>query len=397
MNLSENEGSANCTPRLADGSCSQPCATVLMPIYNGAQFLAAAIDSVLAQTYRGFEFLIVDDGSTDGSSDIVADYARRDTRIRSIRKANSGIADTLNVGLETARGEWVVRMDADDIMVPERIERQLAFATAHPRLAFAGSYLEYIDAHGQLLGTFGRGPTTETELANLLATGGDFSFTHPTVILRREAALAVGGYRTAMQPVEDIDLFARLLATGAVGLVQPEILLRYRIHKSSVSSGRFRQQAAMRRLILYNVGRRMQGLPELTVAEFRRERTRSFAERRKLWAEVSLKHALLARAEGKRATRLFHLTIAAVCRPVRACVHISQSAQASLRRGSVAPLRWSRSVPGIVRLFLMSVFKERGVPQRPPERAVSLLASEPSPRAGGGALRSDGQRRSVKL
>ena len=122
--------------------------TVLLAVYNGQEYLRAAIESVLGQTFPNFEFLIIDDGSIDGSLNIVREYARRDGRIRIITRPNKGLTNTLNEGISLARGEYLARMDADDICMPRRFERQLGYMKDHPDCVLVGSRVELMDPEG---------------------------------------------------------------------------------------------------------------------------------------------------------------------------------------------------------------------------------------------------------
>src|SRR3954466_9053437 len=126
---------------------------VLMPAYNAAAFIGPAIDSVLAQTVRDLELLVIDDGSKDGTLAIAQDYAKRDPRVRVVTQPNAGIAHTLNRGLEMLAGHgWVFLMHADDLMMPNRLERQSAFVAANPDLAVASSLVYYVNATGRTIG-----------------------------------------------------------------------------------------------------------------------------------------------------------------------------------------------------------------------------------------------------
>ncbi len=167
-----------------------------MPVYNGGRYLSEAIESVLAQTFEEFELVIVDDGSTDGSADTIADLAARDRRIKAFRKPNSGISDTLNRGLAEARAEWIARLDADDIMLPHRLERQMAFVLGDSEIVAAGSYYDIIDAEGARCGTLRPLPRDRGELQRFLDAREPLTFTHPTMIYRRNVAVALGGYRS---------------------------------------------------------------------------------------------------------------------------------------------------------------------------------------------------------
>src|SRR5262245_37723867 len=168
--------------------------TVVMPVHNGAAYLQAAIDSIQHQTHRDFEFLIVDDGSTDGSGEVLRRNAAQDPRIRIIRSMHEGIAAARNRGLALARGTVVVSMDADDVAMQERIERQLAYLGTHPEVAVVGSALRLIDKGGQPIAPPTVYPLTFEEIRKGLLMGYCM-LGNPTVAMRREAVLAVGGYR----------------------------------------------------------------------------------------------------------------------------------------------------------------------------------------------------------
>src|SRR5688500_1611394 len=125
-------------------SRSTPTVSVVMSIYNAERWLEEALDSVLAQSFSDFEFLLVDDGSTDGTARIIARYAARDDRCRVITKHNTGLSDSLNVGIERARGEWIARLDADDIAVPTRFEEQLTYLRKNPGVVLLGTGFDEI-------------------------------------------------------------------------------------------------------------------------------------------------------------------------------------------------------------------------------------------------------------
>ena len=197
-----------------------------MPVRNGARFIDQAIDSILAQTFDEFEFLIIDDGSTDASMAIAARYAARDQRIRIMTLPASGIAVALNHGLVAAQARYVARMDADDISLPERLARQVAALDANPSVVVLGSNAEAIDAAGVIVG---RVQTPAAPEAIRLMLPRDNCMAHPTVMLRRAEVLAAGGYRAAFAFCEDYDLWLRLAERhDLMNLAEP--LLRYRYH-----------------------------------------------------------------------------------------------------------------------------------------------------------------------
>ncbi len=300
-----------------------PRVSVVMPVYNGAAFLDAAIDSVLSQSVSDLELIIVDDGSTDRTPVILDRWDSRDVRISILRKANSGISDTLNMGLQAARAAWIARLDADDLMLPRRLERQLAFVGDNPDIAAAGSYFDIIDATGRRHNTIAPLPRTREELARFLAGREPLSFTHPTMIYRRDDALALGGYRRAFEPCEDVDLFARMLATGAAILIQPEVLTLYRVHAGSISRRRAAEQVTKLRYIFHNFYAERDGEAPISYDAFlRRQAELPLAAKLKLrlaFASDCLYRAYTAaNLEGRKGLALLLLGVASSLRPVRA-------------------------------------------------------------------------------
>lgn len=208
-----------------------PAVSVLMPVYNGERFLAEAIDSILGQTFTDFEFVIVDDGSTDASPAILADYASRDPRIRVLTQANAGIVAALNRGLAECRAPLVARMDADDISLPTRLERQVAFLGGHPAVAVVGTAFQLVSDTGGA-GPVVRHATGHAAIVRGLRRGNCLA--HPTVMMRRDPIQAVGGYREFLRHAEDYDLWTRVAERHELANL-PECLLRYRVHGGQVS------------------------------------------------------------------------------------------------------------------------------------------------------------------
>ena len=214
---------------------TNPAVTVAMSVYNGERFLVPAIESVLAQTMDQFEFLILDDGSRDHSRAIAEGYAARDSRIRVIARENCGLVISLNQLLAEARASLVARMDADDICLPERFARQLAFLDAHADHGVLGSRTTDIDEDGHPYPLdSGEHPLTHEELQHNIIAGGPL-LAHPTVMYRREVVLAQGGYHQAFRHCEDYDLWLRLASHTRIANL-PERLLQYRHYADQVSS-----------------------------------------------------------------------------------------------------------------------------------------------------------------
>ena len=223
-----------------EGGGPVPPISVVMPVYNCERYVAEAVESILAQTFTDFEFLIIDDGSTDRSLAILKRYAGRDPRIRLVSRPNTGLVGALNEGLGLARGELIARMDADDVALPERFEIQVAYLRAHPDVVCVGGQIMNIDAAGRDLYPCHEG--MDHEAIQELALTGSCPLAHASVMMRRAAVLAVGGYREEFTHAEDMDLWLRL-GEGEGRLANlPQILLKYRIHDKSVSAVRQLQQ-----------------------------------------------------------------------------------------------------------------------------------------------------------
>ena len=203
----------------------KPLVTVLMSVHNDARFLPESVDSILAQTLADFEFVIVDDGSADGSGELLRRV--RDPRVRLLRNpCNLGLTRSLNRGLVAAAGQFVARMDADDVAAPDRLARQAAFLREHPEVGIVGSSRWLIDETGREVA---RVPAVRDHLRILWKCLLGNPFTHPAVMLRKAVLDAQGlRYDEAFRTSQDYELWSRLLAvTRGANLAEP--LLRYRL------------------------------------------------------------------------------------------------------------------------------------------------------------------------
>ncbi len=219
-----------------------PRISVIMPAYNAEAYIGEAIDSILAQTFSDFELLVIDDGSSDSTPEIIESYS--DPRVRLVRNPhNMGVARTLNHGLDLAVGEYIARMDADDIALPERFARQVAFMDAHPEVAVCACAISFFGAS--------RGTRFFSTLPGQLKVDLLFGncFAHPTVMLRA-ALFGREGYRydPSFSRMEDFDLWCRVAEKHALAAI-PEILLSYRIHPNQITQNPTPENTEQRRAI----------------------------------------------------------------------------------------------------------------------------------------------------
>ena len=212
---------------------SDPRVSVVLSVYNGDRFIREAIESVLSQTFREFEFLIIDDGSTDRSREIICSYD--DSRIRFIENTkNLGLTRSLNVGLRQAHAPLIARQDADDISHPLRLEKQVGFMDLHPTVALLGTQAQVIDADGVPIAYPEHRKATQAE-SILWQMAVDSAFVHTSVIFRRDVVLGrLGGYDETYTNGQDADLWSRLAGKYGVRNL-PDTLVRSRVHAGSIS------------------------------------------------------------------------------------------------------------------------------------------------------------------
>lgn len=204
---------------------SAPRLSVILPVYNARQFVGDAVDSILSQTMSEFLLYIVDDGSTDGSGDLIAEKAARDPRIRLLRQENRGIVASLNRMLEQVETPFVARMDADDIALPERFARQLEHMEGRARLGALGTQFEEIDAAGRKMASHTAMPIGTSGVRAELEYRQPIA--NPTAMFRTQALREAGLYRPAFRYCEDYDLFLRLSEIADIDNL-PDVLLHYR-------------------------------------------------------------------------------------------------------------------------------------------------------------------------
>lgn len=206
----------------------QPLISVIMSVYNGSRFLRQAVDSILSQTYKDFEFIIIDDGSTDNSAKIIENYD--DSRIRLIRQTNHGLVYSLNKAIRLSRGRLIARMDADDISLPKRLQLEAEWLMSSNSNGLVSTYFEQIEfENNKKNGVTISLPPKHKDLRRALYFVNPFA--HGAAMFRKDAIIEAGFYRANYGPTEDYDLWRRLLKKWRGHLI-PEILFQYRVNNS---------------------------------------------------------------------------------------------------------------------------------------------------------------------
>lgn len=226
-----------------------PVISVIMPVYNTEKYLGQSIESILNQTYTNFEFLIFDDGSTDSSPDIIRKYAQLDQRIIPFfSNENIGYVEHLNTGIKQARGEFIARMDSDDIALLHRFDTQLKYLNEHPNIDIVGSGAILINEEGREL------RISHQETDSILLKWALFfynPFYHPSLLIRKSYFSIAGMYDVKMQPAEDRDMWLRGWFTSKFANIhQP--LIKYRVHPKSTSVEKQQLQASKSEYALLN-------------------------------------------------------------------------------------------------------------------------------------------------
>ena len=247
---------------------TEPLVSVVMSVYNGAGSLAATMDSVLTQQGVSFEFIIIDDGSTDGSGVILDDYARRDGRVRVIHQANTGLTRALIRGCAEARGRYIARQDAGgDRSLPGRLARQCAFLESKPEVVMTSCGTRFVGPRGELLyETIQHGDELQQGLSKLQADQIRGPSHHGSVLFRRADNVAVGGFRAEFQVAQDLDLWVRLMEQGQCMAI-PDILYEAVWTHGSISHLRRRHQVQATEAIVACRARRRLGLSEQPILD----------------------------------------------------------------------------------------------------------------------------------
>lgn len=207
-----------------------PKISVVMAVYNGEKYLREAIQSVLDQTYTDFEFIIINDGSTDNSEQIIKSFT--DDRIKYFSKEHSGLINSLNLGLEKSRGEFIARFDADDISEPNRLAEQIKFFENNPQDVLVGSYATIINEAGIKTGELNYPPISWKKIKSYSLLHNPFI--HSSVMFRKALISTIGNYNKKFKHIEDYEFWTRIIYKYPCANI-PLPLIRYRLHNNQIT------------------------------------------------------------------------------------------------------------------------------------------------------------------
>jgi len=216
-----------------------PLVSVVIPVYNCERYVLSALESIVNQSYKNIEIIVVDDKSTDNSLKIIKSVSSKDKRVVVLElPKNCGVSGARNKGIVVSRGEYYASMDADDIAVPSRIEKQVAFLEGNPNIAFVGLQIQIIDESGRIIGNRNY-PTNIKDVYKRILLGNPFP--GPGLLIRNSVLKELGGYNENLPVCEDYDLCLRLLRNSN-GLNLKDSLLLYRLHKGQSKITRLKLQ-----------------------------------------------------------------------------------------------------------------------------------------------------------
>ncbi len=243
--------------------------SVIIPVYNQELYLAETIESVLGQTYRNFELILIDDGSVDNSAEIIAQYASKDNRIVAIHIPNGGKAKAINKAAKLAKGALLAFMDHDDCMMPYRLEKQVAYLDSHSEVSAVNCNCQYIDENGTDLGVQRYNQLSSPEESKTAMQQKKHIMCAFTALTVRKLAFdKIGGLRSRYWPSDDIDFINRLPQNGFLLVILNETLVKYRIHSGSTTSSQQWQLFRMADYTNHCIGQRNSELEEPTLTQF---------------------------------------------------------------------------------------------------------------------------------
>lgn len=293
--------------------------SVVMPAYNAEKYIDSAIESILNQTFQEFELIVIDDGSSDNTLGIIKSYAEKDNRVKVLQSEHVGASQARNLAIARAQYEWIAMMDADDIALPERFEKQIKAARANPKVVAWGTYVYHMNSQGKTLSLNTLGPSTEQEFEWQRANGHVTSLFQPTALIKKDIILQLGGYVSGYEPAEDFELFARIADFGPI-LVIPEALVLYRVHSQSASMQKFFKQKLIGDYIINRYRRKLAGQTILSLDEYIKQQNEkpflsSLRDRISILGMFYYRNAGLNIADKQYLKGIFYLAISCVLTP----------------------------------------------------------------------------------
>ena len=210
--------------------------SVILPVYNQEKYIGETLTSILNQSFSDFELMVLDDGSTDKSAQIIREFAAKDKRIHAYFESNSGKSDSTNSLVNRAKGEWCIFLDADDVMLPNRIEKQVAFHLSNPGVHASSAYCQYINEKGNMFGVQRySSPSNRFENKHAIPDDEFITCSYTALMVAKNIFIQVGGLLKKYEPCEDFEFFNRFADNGFVLSIIPEILMKYRIHPTAIT------------------------------------------------------------------------------------------------------------------------------------------------------------------
>ncbi|MEA3513762.1 MAG: glycosyltransferase [Campylobacterota bacterium] len=226
---------------------NSPIVSVIMSVYNDEKYVSFAIESILNQTYKSLEFIIIDDGSTDNSLDIINQYSKQDNRIIVINQNNIGLTKSLNKGIKKAKGRYIARMDSDDISNPQRLEKQIKFLENNLEYGLVGTNAEKIDTNGKHI-EFNTTKYSNEEIKKILSTRNCFA--HGSVMLNKELLGDALYYDEEFKYAQDYRLWVKIAKYFKIANLE-ESLYKLRLHENSISKEKIEQQSIYAGIVAY--------------------------------------------------------------------------------------------------------------------------------------------------
>lgn len=248
-------------PRAVAAETAEAGVSVIIPVYNGADYLTQAIESVLLQTHENFELIVVNDGSSDATGAIAESYARVDKRVQVIHQENGGEAAAFNAGNAKARFALLARLDHDDVALPDRLALQVAFLDKNPDIAAVGGQMRHIDREGRLIGTRVTYPVTTAECHAAFRNATVGPIGNPAAMMRKEAFVACGGLRAQFGAASDFDFWLRMDERFKLANL-PDTVVDYRLHGTNMTKRKRFAQALGAHIAKHASRQRRRGEPD---------------------------------------------------------------------------------------------------------------------------------------